>query len=228
MPSNILAADVLFPHLTPEQSTDEKFTVVTDYLYMLLEQLRYTLANLGTENFNETELSRFSEIIAEPVYMQLQDVNGKVTDLSVTAEGLVSRVSGAEGNISILAQTADKINWLVASGTSASNFTMTSRAISLVSESINLTGYVTFASLLDPNATTTIAGGAISTSTITSSTFEAETDIYGNVYGGMDLYCRTYNGRYQVGALNTDVLGNQCRVYLRSRTATPRTVLRQP
>lgn len=36
-------------------------------------------------------------------------------------------------------QTADKINWLVASGTTAANFTMTSRAISQVAETLSLT-----------------------------------------------------------------------------------------
>ena len=83
MPSNILAADVLFPHLTAEQSTDEKFTVVTDYLYMLLEQLRYTLANLGQENFNETELDSIGKVIMEPVYVQLQNLEGQMTSLAL-------------------------------------------------------------------------------------------------------------------------------------------------
>lgn len=36
-------------------------------------------------------------------------------------------------------QTADKINWLVASGTTAANFTMTSRAISQVAQTLTLT-----------------------------------------------------------------------------------------
>lgn len=47
MPSNILTTDTSFPQLTEEQSTDEKFGVITNYLYMLLEQLRYSMANLG-------------------------------------------------------------------------------------------------------------------------------------------------------------------------------------
>ena len=282
MPSNILAADVLFPHLTEKQSTDEKFTVVTDYLYMLLEQLRYTLANLGEGNFNETELANIGNVITEPVFIQLQGLEGQMASLSVTAEGLASRVSDAEGNISTLTQTANglntrvanaegnistltqtanglstrvsdaegnistltqtanglstrvtnaegaisevsvtanKINWLVASGTNATDFTMTDRAINLVAANINLTGYVTFTSLSDQNTTTIINGGNLSACTISSSTFEAKTDIYGNVYGGMDLYCQSYSDIYQVGALNTDILGNQCRVYLRSRSA---------
>ena len=47
MPSNLLNADTGFPDLMGNQSTDEKFRMVSDYLYMLLEQLRYSMANLG-------------------------------------------------------------------------------------------------------------------------------------------------------------------------------------
>jgi hypothetical protein len=184
MPSNILAADVLFPHLTEKQSTDEKFTVVTDYLYMLLEQLRYTLANLGEGNFNETELANIGNVITEPVFIQLQGLEGQMASLSVTAEEIrgtvgtldgkystlsvtVDEISGTVGTLngkySTLSQTANKINWLVDSGTSASDFTMTDRAINLVSENINLTGYVTFESLKDSETSTIIAGGDLRT-----------------------------------------------------------------
>lgn len=110
MPSNLLAADVLFPHLTEKQSTDEKFAVVTDYLYMLLEQLRYTLANLGEGNFNETELQNIGNVITEPVYVQLQGLEGQMASLSVTAEGIATRVSDVEGNISTLTQTSNAIS----------------------------------------------------------------------------------------------------------------------
>ena len=47
MPSNLLTADTSFPNLKSSKSTDEKFGEVSNYLYMLLEQLRYTLGNLG-------------------------------------------------------------------------------------------------------------------------------------------------------------------------------------
>ena len=56
MPSNLLTADTTFPTLTQEQSTDEKFEKITSYLYMLLEQLRYSMGNLDKENFNDAGL----------------------------------------------------------------------------------------------------------------------------------------------------------------------------
>ena len=106
MPSNLLTADTMFPNLTKQQSTDEKFVIVTDYLYMLLEQLRYTLSNLGPENFNSAELDSLAKIITDPVYLQLQDIDGNLTALQVTADGLIGRISDVEGNQTALGVTA--------------------------------------------------------------------------------------------------------------------------
>ena len=109
MPSNILTTDTSFPQLTEEQSTDEKFGVITNYLYMLLEQLRYSMANLGRENFNDTEFDNIANIITEPVYIQLESVEGDVASLQLTAQSLTSRISDAEGNISTLQQTSTSL-----------------------------------------------------------------------------------------------------------------------
>lgn len=80
MPSNFLTADTTFPILRDEQSTDEKFRVMTDYLFMLLEQLRYTLGNLGEKNFNDAELEGITKRIAEPVYLYLGGLKLTVAD----------------------------------------------------------------------------------------------------------------------------------------------------
>ena len=109
MPSNILTTDTSFPQLTEEQSTDEKFGVITNYLYMLLEQLRYSMANLGRENFNDAEFDSIANIITEPVYVKLEGVEGEVASLQLTAQSLTSRITDAEGNISTLQQTSNSL-----------------------------------------------------------------------------------------------------------------------
>lgn len=107
MPSNILSADTSFPNLTDEQTTDQKFKVITDYLYMLLEQLRYSMANLGLENFNDASFQEISGLITEPVYAQLGDVDDKMASLVLDNEKLAVRMTDAEGNISSLTQTSE-------------------------------------------------------------------------------------------------------------------------
>lgn len=109
MPSNILTTDTSFPRLTEEQSTDEKFGVVTNYLYMLLEQLRYSMANLGRENFNDAEFDSIANTITEPVFIRIEDVEGNVSSLQVTAQQLTARMEDAEGNISSLQLTAKSL-----------------------------------------------------------------------------------------------------------------------
>lgn len=87
------------------------------------------------------------------------------TTLYVGPESIVASVKDIDGRITQVSQTADKINWLVASGTDATNFTMTDRAVELVSASINLTGYVTFNSLTEAGSTA-INGANITTGKI--------------------------------------------------------------
>lgn len=100
-----------------------------------------------------------------------ETANGAATTASEakqTANSFSTRITTAEGNISSLTQTAGKIDWLIKSGTSSTNFTLTDRTISLISSSINLTGYVTIKSL-GSGGTTVVDGGRITTGTIDAS-----------------------------------------------------------
>jgi hypothetical protein len=168
MPTSFLSADAGFPRLTSDVPMEERMNRVRDYLFLLLEQLRYTLSNLSAENFNDAALAEIEEAMTGPLRNTVTDLAGNVSTLEQTAAGLTStvsnlsgdvstlqqtatsltsRITDAEGNISEVTQTANKINWIVASGTSASNMTMTPEAIDLIADGINITGYVTFNAL---------------------------------------------------------------------------------
>lgn len=69
------------------------------------------------------------------------------TTTPVLATGLNNANSTANNAQTIANQTASKFEWIVKSGTSASNFTLTDRTAQLVAESINLKGLVTFKGL---------------------------------------------------------------------------------
>lgn len=107
MPTNLSTADASFPQLTEKQSTDEKIEKIQSYLYMLLESLRFQLTNLEKENFNDTAFEEISDIITEPVYAQISDVEGNVTSLALKADGLSLQIQNAEGDISTLVSRAD-------------------------------------------------------------------------------------------------------------------------
>lgn len=65
MPSGMHLLDAGFPSFTGHESTAEKLDRVQNYLFQLLEELRFLLHNLGTENFNADELSGLETRIAE-------------------------------------------------------------------------------------------------------------------------------------------------------------------
>ena len=110
MPGNILSADTQFPNFVGQENPAEQIRTVRNYLYMLLEQLRYTLNNLDSGNFNSEGLKEIQDAISQPILKQLSDTDGNLAELQVTAAGLASRVSSNEGDISQLEQTAQGLS----------------------------------------------------------------------------------------------------------------------
>ena len=91
-------------------------------------------ARVGDAEGNISQLQQTATSITSTV----QDMQGNISVLQQTATSLTSRVSDAEDNISSVEQTAEKIDWVVASGTSASNFTLTSHMASLIAEEVEI------------------------------------------------------------------------------------------
>ena len=110
MPSSLQTLDTAFPKIDEHQTTEENLNQVVNYLYMLLENLRYTLGNLGEDNFNDTELDSIGKLITEPVWARIADDEGNIHTLNVTAENLLSQINGINGNISTLQQTAETLS----------------------------------------------------------------------------------------------------------------------
>ena len=110
MPGNILSADTQFPNFAGQESPAEQIRTIRNYLYMLLEQLRYMLNNLDAGNFNTEGLKEIQDAISQPILKQLSDTDGNLAELQVTAAGLASRVSSNEGDISQLEQTAQGLS----------------------------------------------------------------------------------------------------------------------
>lgn len=83
---------------------------------------------------------KFSEInqTIDQIELRVGNAEGDISNLTVKADRIVSQVEDAEDNISRVEQTADKINWVVQSGTSASNFTLTSHMAELVSDEVHI------------------------------------------------------------------------------------------
>lgn len=222
MPTNLLATDTMYPDLS-KGTTDEKIQQIGNYLYMLREQLRYTLGNLGENNFNESELENIGNIITEPIYLQIygtegnavvqftdkglygriEDAENNVAQVSANTDALMTRMSNAEGSISTLTQTSNSLSTKitnlsgsvssltqtvngftlsVSNGESSSTIKLMSGSTVVSSQSITLTGMVTFSDLTD--SSTTISGSCITTGTINANKVNVKNvkvkELYGN------------------------------------------------
>lgn len=124
--------------------------------------------------------------------------NGAATTASEakqTADSFSTRITTAEGNISSISQTASKIDWVIKSGTSSSNFTITDRMATLAAEKIDLSGYVTINSLKS-GGTTTIDGSRITTGTISADRVDLTSLKVRNVYNADNKMIITSAGSY--------------------------------
>lgn len=152
MPSNWLYVDTNFPTFTGQESTEAKVSTIQNYLFMLVEQLRYSLHNLDTGNMNPSALDRYANGLTDPIYRQLSDNAGNITQLQIDAKGLqmqitnnagdihnlsitagelASQIADANGNISSLQQTASEISSTVANqGGDISQLQQTASSIS--------------------------------------------------------------------------------------------------
>lgn len=110
MPSNWLYIDTNFPSFTQKESVNDKVETMQDYLFMLVEQLRYTLHNLDLSNMNKAAADGFVKQITDPIYGEIQDAEGNITQVALVATGLAARIGDAEGNITQLQATAQGLS----------------------------------------------------------------------------------------------------------------------
>ena len=129
---------------------------------------------------------------------------GVETRIEETASSIILEVEALEGTISTVEQTADKINWIVKSGTDSSSMTLTDDLYSLIASNITLEadridlhGYVTannnFKIDTDGSITATNAditgvinatSGTFSGNIVTNEVMKA----YGSVYVGTEIW----------------------------------------
>ena len=106
MPSNWLYVDSQFPNFNGDETTEEKLAQLQNYLYLLVEQMRYTTQNLDTTNVNQNALTQWENALTRPIYAQIEGEGERITQLSVTANGLKAMVQGQQESIQQLEDSA--------------------------------------------------------------------------------------------------------------------------
>lgn len=98
MPSDLLQSDICFPEFQDTSSSDEKLNTVLNYLYMLREQLRYSMSNLSADNFNDSAIDELKLEIAKPIYAQIEDLNGNYSSLRLDADAMALQIGNLQND----------------------------------------------------------------------------------------------------------------------------------
>ena len=246
MPANWLFVDTQFPSFTGQENLKEQVRTIQDYMYLLVEQLRYTLHNLDLTNMNDAAVDEYTEMITEPILAQIEDADGniarlelsqaglqtqvqsqagQISSLQQTAGSLQSQIQDAEGNITALQQTTTSISTLVASqggqisalqqkvdgfylsvsnGSQSSTITLMSGSAAISSQTIYMTGVVTFTNLSTQGQTVINGGNIAAGGTISGCTLRSLSD----EDGGLQI-CYGSRSYYQlVGGIKFDTNGS--------------------
>ncbi len=103
-----------FPTFLDGESPQQQIKKLQDYMFKLTDQLKYSLQNLDTSNWNKAALDKFTEDttsgMAEEVKQyaeELTRMQAAVAALGTRISGIGGRVDGAEEEISYLQQQMD-------------------------------------------------------------------------------------------------------------------------
>ena len=80
----------------------------------------------------------YQAVLNEDTIQWVEVVSQEFAQLVVKVNGIDSTVSDLSGDVSQISQKADKIDWIIASGTSASNMSLTQNAYTLIANNIDL------------------------------------------------------------------------------------------
>ena len=130
--------------------------------------MKLNLSDVQTTLISKADGSTVQEL-TEYVANFESNYNGFKTTVSETYATKDEMGESVSNISSQYTQLADKFNWVVKSGTSSSDFTITDRLISLTSSALNIDALTTFKNSAENGTSTVINGGAIKANTITTS-----------------------------------------------------------
>ena len=141
--------DFPLPERTGHETVEQRLAALEETVPRLLEALQYTLSNLGAEHFNAAALSR----LLSPIRARIDGADGSITQLSLDAGTLETRLTSAEGNVAALEQTVSDQGARIALVTDADGV----NAAAIVAAINNDSSIALSADKIDLNGITTVA-----------------------------------------------------------------------
>lgn len=102
MPSNWSMIDNNFPTWTGNERATDKINALHNYMYLLVEQLKYQLNNLDSTNWNSKALKALQADTTQDVETELTNVAGDLSETAQTLAEILKRISTIETSLSYL------------------------------------------------------------------------------------------------------------------------------
>ena len=103
MPDRMHILETGLPSFSGYEETEEKVDALRNYLFMLMEELRYLLRHLDAENFSESGLETLAESVAEAA--------GGISGQALTAETLMEALYAKYGLVADLEADRLRTDW---------------------------------------------------------------------------------------------------------------------
>lgn len=92
MPSNWLTVEGEVPTFTGKESTKELGIKFQNYMSQLTQQLRYSLQNLGKDNWNTKALQDLGGEITGDIALQVRTLGSQLSRMQTTVNGLLTYI----------------------------------------------------------------------------------------------------------------------------------------
>lgn len=168
-------------------------------IYSDSKKIIYTFNTRENTSFLRIYLCIHTTSLNQYGYFKLPKLEkgNKATDWTPAPEDTEASITEVK---TIAEQTADKFSWLVKSGTSATNFELTDRVASLLSERFDIDALTTFKNSAENGTSTVINGGSIDTDSLFARDITATGTITGATLKG--AHVESTSG--SIGGFNVD------------------------
>lgn len=112
MPTPWTMVDAAFPTFTGEEKVKEQVTKLCQYMYLLVEELKYQLSNLNERNFNSSALATLKADTTADVAATLAETTAMLALVTSEVADLNARLRSLEGLSGRMEQVETDVSWL--------------------------------------------------------------------------------------------------------------------
>lgn len=138
--------------------------------------------------------------------MKITNAVNNANDAKTLAASLSVDVDDNSASISQIVSAVGS-NGRVTAASIVSAVNSSGSSVKIRADKVDISGFVTFSELADSSSITTINGAAISTGTLTASTYKMFLDRYGNSDGSVEFYYNQLSSNWKVGGIAIDDQG---------------------